>query len=447
MPFTVRVAAQNVKGAIAAKPQLPKPKGNAMAQRGRDLHLGRIALQQEVLNQRQVQHCRAVWEELLNQGQEASFGDIMVELGYLTPEQLTSLRAEERRRRCLIRGYEILHKVGAGAVGTVYQARQIAMERDVAIKILHPRLAKRGEIVEKFVAEARAVAKLNHPHIVQGIDVGESAGYYYFAMEFLSGGTLADHLAQEGTFSEHDALVYLYQVAAALAHAWERRIIHCDIKPANLMLDAAGRLKVTDLGLAQVGEAMAHRPDGGRRVARGTPYYISPEQIESPHDLDCRCDLYALGATFYHLLSGRPPFAGSDKKSIVLARLRQAPPPLSTLRPDLSPACVDLIHRLIARRREDRPATPVELMSQISALGVDAGKAGLLIGLICKPPPRSKTLPRSTRQMLPASVRVRSRLRASSFHSPARMPNLWLYLGAIFTALLVLLALYSLLNG
>ncbi|MCX7934539.1 MAG: serine/threonine protein kinase, partial [Planctomycetota bacterium] len=390
---------------------------------------------------------RMVWEERLSQGQEASFGEIMVELGYLTPEQLTSLRAEERRRRCLIRGYEILHKVGAGAVGTVYRARQIAMERDVAIKILHPRLAKRQEIVAKFVEEARAVARLNHPHIVQGIDVGESAGYYYFAMEFLGGGTLADRLAQEGPLSEQEALVYLYQVAAALAHAWERRIIHCDIKPANLMLDEAGRLKVTDLGLAQVGEAMAQRPDGGRRVARGTPYYISPEQIETPHDLDCRCDLYALGATFYHLLSGRPPFSGRDKKSIVLARLRQEPAPLASLRPELSPGCTALIHRLLARRREDRPATPSEVMSQISALGIDAGKAGLLIGLICKPPPHPKPLPRSTRQMLPASVRARRRPRALPWRSPARLSRLWLYLGAIFTGLLVVLALYSLFRG
>jgi len=417
-----------------------------MAQRGHELHLGRIALQQEVLNARQVQHCRQIWEERLGQGQETSFGDIMVELGYLTLEQLTRLRAEERRRRCLIRGYEILHKVGAGAVGAVYRARQIAMERDVAIKILHPRLARRQEIVAKFVEEARAVAKLNHPHIVQGIDVGESAGYHYFAMEFLGGGTLADRLAQEGTFSEQEALVYLYQVAAALAHAWERRIIHCDIKPANLMLDEAGRLKVTDLGLAQVGEAMAQRPDGGRRVARGTPYYISPEQIESPHDLDCRCDIYALGATFYHLLSGRPPFTGGDKKTIVLARLRQGPPPLSSLRPDISPGCAELIHRLLARRREDRPSSPAEVMSLISALGVDAGKAGLLIGLICRPPARPKPQPRSTRQLLPASVRLRRRLRSSAFRSPARPPNLWLYLGAIFTALLIGLAFYALLS-
>ncbi len=369
--------------------------------------LWRIALEQELLNAKQVKHCRQVWTERRGSDEEASLGDIMVELGYLTPKQLTVVRAEERRRRLRVHGYEILDKVGSGAVGTVYRARQMAMERIVALKILHAKLAKHKQAVDKYISEARAVAKLSHPHIVQGIDVGVSGGCYFFAMEFLSGGTFAELLKREGVLDEEQALVYLYQVASALDHAWKQRIIHCDLKPGNLMLDEAGRLKVTDLGLAQVGEGASFEDPHGRRVVRGTPHYVSPEQIESPDDLDCRTDIYALGVTFYQLLSGALPYKGKHAKEIIVARLKKKPVSLAKRCPDLPEGLVDLIHRMMARDREQRPQAPKEIQQAVIDLGVDMGATGDLVGAIQKRRSRRQTVSDRARSNKRASQRVR----------------------------------------
>jgi serine/threonine-protein kinase len=333
--------------------------------------LGEIVIEKELLNSRQLAHCLEISKE---QG-SGDLGEVMVVAGYLTPEQMTAVRAEARRRKCRIPGFEILEKVGAGSYGTVYRARQMAMERDVALKVLHPELSQNMAVVKKYISEARAVAKLNHPHIVQGIDVGACDGYYYFAMEFLSGGTLSESLDAGACMSESEAKLYLYQVAQALDHAWQQKIIHCDLKPDNLMLNEAGRLKLTDLGLAQVGTAVESAA-GGKKVVRGTPHYISPEQIETPDDLDCRCDLYSLGATFFHLLSGVTPFNGENKKEIMLARLKQDAPELKSLRKEISPDFSRLIGSLLAKDRTQRPQSPAELSRKLIELGVDPKAAG-----------------------------------------------------------------------
>ncbi len=275
-----------------------------------------------------------------------------------------------------IAGYHLITWVGQGAVGAVYRARQISMDREVALKVLHPELTARREVVDKYLSEARAVAKMNHPHIVRGYDVGESGGCHYFSMEFLAGGSLEEYLARHGPLSEKTALIYLYQIVTALEHAWEHDVIHCDIKPANLMLDAQQQLRVTDLGLSRVGREAAVAAQKGARVVRGTPHYISLEQIRFPDQLDCRTDIYSLGATFYHLLSGRTPFTGADSKEIVLARLRQQPEPLSHFVPAISRSFSDLIAHMMAPRRTHRPQTPAELRQKILDIGVDVHVAG-----------------------------------------------------------------------
>ncbi|MBN2712877.1 MAG: serine/threonine protein kinase, partial [Planctomycetes bacterium] len=217
-----------------------------------DSQLGNVAIRKKLINSKQAGHCMRVCEAASHEGEELSMGEAMLKLGYINEEQLKMLRAELRRQQCRIKGYELVRSIGNGSVGTVYLARQIAMERDVAIKILNPSLASKKDIVQRYISEARAVAKLNHPHIVQGIDVGESEGYYYFTMEHLSGGTMQEKLEKDGPLPEKEALEFMYHCCSALNHAWMKSIIHCDIKPANLMLDSAGRLKITDLGLASI---------------------------------------------------------------------------------------------------------------------------------------------------------------------------------------------------
>ncbi len=353
-----------------------------MTERSEALSLDHIVLEKELLNRQQLRHCRQTLENRRQEGQTPELGTLMVELGYLTEPQLTAVRAESQRRRRQIKGYELKREVGRGAVGTVYLARQIKMDREVAVKILSPELARRPDVVERYLAEARAVAKLNHPHIVQGIDTGESAGSYFFAMEFLSGGSLKERLEADGPLPEARALIYLYQMASALHHAGERQIIHCDIKPANLMIEESGQLKLTDLGLAQIGETFAERDAEGRRVVRGTPHYISPEQVETPGQIDCRADIYALGATFFHLTTGATPFGGENAREVMAARLRSDPRPAREIRPELSAGFSDLLGRMLARRREDRPASPAALIEELLKLGVEPDAAGDLLSSI-----------------------------------------------------------------
>lgn len=421
-----------------------------MAKAGKDTQIGMIALERELLNARQMKHCRSEWEARCARGESIGIGEVMVQLGYLTEKQLKALRSATRKRQCRIRGYEIASEIGRGSVGAVYHARQIAMDRDVAIKILRPELADKPDVVKAYINEARSVAKLNHPHIVQGIDVGESDGFYYFAMEYLPGGTFADRLERE-VLQEEDALVYLYQVASALKHAREREIIHCDIKPANLMLDSAGRVKVTDLGLAQFGRGTDVSDQDAGRVVRGTPHYLSPEQIQTPDDLDCRTDVYSLGATFYHLLSGRTPFSGKDNKTIILKRLRSKPKPLTKAAPGVSRAMSDLIASMMERDRAKRPQSPDELMDILVTMGVDMRRAGDVVGAFeqsrasrRKPTGRFKATPYRKRT-------TASRERPSRAHrldpSVLGSNHTLLIAGVALVVLLALLALAGILAG
>ncbi len=264
-----------------------------------------------------------------------------------------------------IDGYEILETVGAGRMGTVYRARQVALDREVAVKVLHPSLAERDDFAETFRREGRAVAQLSHPNIVAGIDMGEAGDRWYLVMEFLHGGTLGDRLDDEGPLDEEPAVRHLAAMAAALAHANDLGLIHCDIKPENIMLNARGEAVLTDLGIAQ----MAGEAGGGERVVRGTPHYISPDQIRGLAPLDSRTDIYSLGATFYHLLAGEAPFEGENSKEIALLRLRRPVPDLRAAAP-VSAGLAQLIGEMMAVEREDRPADPHALLVRMEELGV-----------------------------------------------------------------------------
>ena len=215
-----------------------------------------------------------------------------------------------------ITGFEMLSKLGEGGMAAVWKARQVSLDRVVAIKILSSRFASDASDIQRFQQEAQSAAKLKHPGIVQVYDANIQNGLYFFVMEFVDGYTCADWLARKGVLSEKDVLLIAECVADALGYAWEREgMIHCDIKPDNVMIDEDGTVKVTDLGLSRTISGMSVGEEAEEIL--GTPAYMAPEQAMGEANPDCRLDMYALGAMMYHLSTGKLLFAGCSENEVM----------------------------------------------------------------------------------------------------------------------------------
>jgi len=296
--------------------------------------------------------------------------DLMVELGYITPTQAERLKASIKESKAAVHkipGYQMLGKLGAGAMAFVYKGRQLSLNRIVAIKVLPKRFTENSEYVERFYKEGQAAGMLNHPNIVQAIDVGEAGGYHYFVMEYVEGKTLYDDLAAGKVFDEKEALEIIIQVARALAHAHAKGLIHRDVKPKNIMINTAGVVKLADLGLArETTDIETAQTEAGK--AYGTPYYIAPEQIRGKIDIDGRADIYGLGATFYHLVTGRVPFMAEDSADVMRKHLREKLIPPDHINTSLSAGVSEVIEVMMAKRREDRYQNVEELLTDLEAL-------------------------------------------------------------------------------
>ncbi|MBL8750271.1 MAG: serine/threonine protein kinase [Planctomycetes bacterium] len=261
--------------------------------------------------------------------------------------------------------YEILDRVGAGAMGTVFKARHKKLNRIVALKVLKPSLARDTRYVDRLRREARIVASLNHAHIVTGYDLGEQGGYHYFVMEFVEGKSLRALLVEWGMFAEEYVRRVARQVALALDHAYQRGVIHRDIKPGNILIDERGNVKLTDMGLAKGPADMTLTRDG---ATVGTPQYISPEQARNPQDVDVRSDLYSLGATLYHMATGVPPFRGDTMAQLLTKLLHETPVPPDEINPALSPGLSLVIRKLLAKDLRVRYQTPRELLDDLDRI-------------------------------------------------------------------------------
>jgi serine/threonine-protein kinase len=296
--------------------------------------------------------------------------NVMVDLGYLTSSQVDRLKSKIKETRGVpeqIPGYHIIGKLGKGAMAVVYKAKQISLDRIVAIKILPKRFTENPEYVTRFYKEGKAAAKLNHNNIVQAIDVGEAGGYHYFVMEYVEGKSIYDDLAAGKVFSEQEALDIVIQVAKALEHAHNNGLIHRDVKPKNIMINKEGVVKLADMGLArETSDIEAAKNEAGR--AYGTPYYISPEQIRGEIDIDGRADIYGLGATFYHMVTGRVPFVADDPSDVMRKHLREELVPPDHINTSLSNGVSEVIEVMMAKRREERYNNAEELLADLNAV-------------------------------------------------------------------------------
>jgi serine/threonine-protein kinase len=296
--------------------------------------------------------------------------DLMIDLGYITKTQAERLKQTIKESKAAVHqipGYKILGKLGAGAMAIVYKAKQLSLNRIVAIKVLPKRFSENPEYVERFYKEGQAAAKLNHNNIVQAIDVGEAGGYHYFVMEYVEGKTIYDDLAAGKVFSENEALEIIIQVAHALAHAHAKGLIHRDVKPKNIMINTAGVVKLADMGLARATtDIEAAQTEKGK--AYGTPYYIAPEQIRGEVDIDGRADIYGLGATFYHMVTGRVPFMADDPTDVMRKHLREQLIPPDHINTSLSAGTSEVIEVMMAKRKESRYDSADELLTDLQAV-------------------------------------------------------------------------------
>jgi serine/threonine-protein kinase len=262
-------------------------------------------------------------------------------------------------------GYEVLEELGRGGMGRVFRARHVTLEREVALKLLAEQFAEDEFYVQRFLKEARAAARLNHPGIVQIYDFGQVGPHWYLAMELVEGRSLSHFLKTWGRFSEQNAVVIARQALAALGVAHAAGIVHRDVKPDNLILGKKGVLKLVDLGLAKKVDDPGASTTG---YAAGTPYYISPEQIEGRSDVDGRADLYSLGATLFQLATGQVPFPGPSSAVIMSRHLNERPPDPRSSTPELSEAFSVAVLRLMARERDRRPRDAEEAAREFAAI-------------------------------------------------------------------------------
>ncbi len=296
--------------------------------------------------------------------------DLMVELGYVTISQAERLKTSIKESKVAaqqIPGYKIIGKVGAGAMAVVYKAKQISLNRTVAIKVLPRRFSENPEYVQRFYKEGQAAGKLNHPNIVQAIDVGEAGGYHFFVMEFVEGKTIADDINAGHLFAEQEAIEIIIQVCHALQHAHAHGLVHRDVKPKNIMINTQGVVKLADMGLArETTDIEAAQSEEGK--AYGTPYYIAPEQIRGKIDIDGRADIYGLGATFYNMVTGRVPFTGDDSAEIMKKHLKEKLIPPDHINTSLSAGVSEVIEIMMAKHREDRYRNVEEVLLDLEAL-------------------------------------------------------------------------------
>ncbi len=260
--------------------------------------------------------------------------------------------------------FEILGKIGSGSMGAVFLARQLSLDRLVALKVLKPSLSRDERYVERLSREARLVARLDHPNIVHAYDLRQERGYHFFVMEYVEGRSLRDLLKDWGRLPEEQVLRIGIQVGLALEHARKHGIIHRDIKPANILVQEDGNVKLADLGLAKGPEALSATRHEGEETL-GTPLYMSPEQARDSSSADIRSDIYSLGATLFHASCGVPPFRGTNLSEVLTQVLQSPPPSPRSVFPGISKGLDLVLRKCLLKDPARRYQLPLEMVKDL----------------------------------------------------------------------------------
>lgn len=324
-----------------------------------DLRLGKMALERGMISRPQLE--QALGE--LKEKTSLSLVETLVHKGYITSEQAKNLQkilGEQGR----LGDYKLLQKLGEGGMGAVYQALHISSGEIRAVKVLSVQLSKDQEFVKRFLREAKASIAIDHPHVVRSFEARKSKTLYYMAMEYVEGRSLRDYIKEKGLIPEKEALRLCKQIASALAEAYNHGIIHRDIKPENILLTTTGDAKLADFGLVRLQGTTTITQTGS---FMGTPGYISPEQAMG-EKVDIRSDIYSLGITLYHMLTGSLPFESDNPLSVCHQQIHTPLPDPLEKAPHLSPSTVQLLRVMAAKNPEHRPQHPAELVTYIESL-------------------------------------------------------------------------------
>src|ERR671920_1137574 len=297
--------------------------------------------------------------------------------------------------------YRLDAQIGSGGMSTVYRAFDLTLERPVAIKLMPREIASDSDQLERFRREARAVARLSHPHIVGVIDAGEDEGRPYIVFEYVEGETLKERIRRSGRLPVDEAIAYAIEITRALGAAHARGIVHRDIKPQNVLIDEEGMAKVTDFGIARSLDEEGLTADG--RVL-GTTDYVSPEQALG-HAVNGQSDIYSLGVVLYEMLTGDVPFHGDNQVAVAMKHVREDMPDVQRARPEVSAGLAAVLERMtdkdLGRRHPDAAAVVADLED---ALALEAQRRGTSTG---EATAVLRTLPAEARRRLPLRLRMR----------------------------------------
>lgn len=298
-------------------------------------------------------------------------------------------------QRILARRYELQELIGGGGMADVYKAQDKLLDRAVAVKILHQQYANDAEFVEKFRREATAAAKLAHPNIVNIYDVGEDGGSQYIVMEYVSGPTLKEVIQQKGCLEPIEAVRIAKEIASALESAHRNNLVHCDIKPHNILVMPDGHIKVTDFGIARAVSASTMTYSGS---VMGSVHYFSPEQAKGTV-ITTKSDVYSLGVVLYEMLTGQLPFNGETSVSIALKHLQEEPVPIRQLNPSIPPVLEAIVQKAMSKDPADRPSS-TELYADLNQAKAMLTDRGTSQEAVSNDPFATRMIPRITPEMM-----------------------------------------------
>ncbi|MGH7145054.1 MAG: serine/threonine protein kinase [Planctomycetota bacterium] len=332
-----------------------------------DIRFGRTCVAMGLVLPQEIDDSLAGMAKREENGITESLSEVLLAEGFLTSRQKERVvkALTQQNSSTMVGPYELIQKIGEGGMGAVYKANDTRSQKIVAIKVLPRSKGKDKIFVERFEEEARAAFELDHPHIVRGMDLGQSDGWHYLVMEYIDGDDLFNLLQKQGRFQEKEALQLIEGIAEALVYIHEERHLHRDIKPENILVDRNGVAKLADLGLS-----IDNRPGVRRRITKtgitmGTPSYLSPEQARGDKEIDIRSDIFALGATLYEMITGKTPFEGETPAITMMKVINDTVISPRDIDKSISVNTCHVIEKMMARDPNDRYSEPLEMLVDV----------------------------------------------------------------------------------